>query len=79
MNRLSPKDDHGNYLHGKTIAINSRNTYIHTSDKIVAVVGVDDLIVINTPDAILVCKKGSSQDVKEIVDHLKRKQMNEYL
>jgi mannose-1-phosphate guanylyltransferase len=79
VNRLSSKDEQGNYLHGKIIAVNSKNNYIHTSDKIVAVVGVDDLIVINTPDAILVCKKGASQDVKEIVDHLKRKQMNEYL
>lgn len=79
VNRISPKDEQGNYLHGKVIAVHSKNTYVHTSDKLIAAVGVEDLIIINTPDAILVCKKGASQDVKEIVDHLKRKQMNEYL
>ena len=40
---------------------------------------IEDLIVINTDDALLICKKGKSQDVKEIVDYLKRKQMNDYL
>ncbi len=79
VNRLSAKDENGNYIHGKVISINSKNTYVHTSDKLVATVGVEDIIVINTPDAILVCKKGASQDVKEIIDHLKRKQMNDYL
>ncbi|HTR82757.1 MAG TPA: mannose-1-phosphate guanylyltransferase [Bacteroidota bacterium] len=77
--RLSVKDDQGNHLHGKVVSFESRNSYIHTDDKLVAAVGVDDLIIINTHDALLVCKRGSSQDVKEIVDHLRRKQMNEYL
>ena len=79
VNRISGKDENGNYLHGKVISVNSKNTYVHTSDKLIATVGLEDVIIINTPDAILVCKKGASQDVKEIVDHLKRKQMNEYL
>ncbi len=77
--RLSPKDDHGNFAHGKVISFDTKNSYIHTDDKLVATVGVEDLIIINTPDALLVCKRGSSQDVKEIVDHLRRKQMNDYL
>ncbi len=77
--RISPKDEQGNFAFGKVISVNSRNTYIHTSDKLVAAVGVDDLIIINTPDAILVCRKGESQNVKEVVDYLRRKQMNDYL
>ncbi|KAB2924455.1 MAG: NTP transferase domain-containing protein [Bacteroidetes bacterium] len=77
--RLAPKDENGNTIAGKVIPVKCRNNYVHTADKPVAVVGVEDLIVINTPDAILVCKKGMSQDVKEVVDHLKRKQMNEFL
>jgi mannose-1-phosphate guanylyltransferase len=40
---------------------------------------VDDLIVVTTDDAVLICKKDHSQDVKEIVDYLRRKQMNELL
>lgn len=77
--RLSAKDEHGNSIHGKVISFNTKNSYIHSGDKLVATVGVDDLIVINTGDALLICKRGSSQDVKEIVDHIRRKQMNDYL
>ena len=77
--RLSPKDEHGNALSVKVITFDAKNSYVYTDDKLVAAVGVEDLIIINTHDALLVCKRGSSQDVKEIVDHLRRKQMNEYL
>ncbi|MEW5800184.1 MAG: mannose-1-phosphate guanylyltransferase [Bacteroidota bacterium] len=79
VNRISSKDENGNFIHGKVISVNSKNIYVHTSDKLIATVGVEDLIIINTPDAILICKKGESQNVKEVVDHLRRKQMNEYL
>ena len=77
--RLSSKDEHGNSLHGRVISFNTKNSYILTSDKLVATVGVDDLIIISTEDSLLICKRGASQDVKEIVDHIRRKQMNDYL
>ena len=77
--RLAAKDEEGNHIEGKIISFNTKNSYIHSNDKLIAAVGVDDLIIINTHDALLVCKRGASQDVKEIVDHLRRKQMNEYL
>ncbi len=77
--RLSAKDEHGNFIQGKVISFNTKNSYIHTGDKLVATVGVEDLIIINTGDALLICKRGASQDVKEIVDHIRRKQMNDYL
>ncbi len=77
--RVSQSDEQGNISQGKVISINSKNTYVHSPNKLVATVGVDDLIVIETDDALLICKRGVSQDVKEVVDHLRRKQMNEYL
>lgn len=56
----------------KKIEIKSDNNYIHPlNDKTYALVGVDDLIVVDTKDALLVARKGASQDVKEIVDKLK--------
>lgn len=79
VSRISPKDEDGNFTHGSVIVVNSKNTYVHTTEKIVAAVGVEDLIIINTPDALLICKKGESQNVKEVVDYLRRKQMTEYL
>ncbi|HZY09832.1 MAG TPA: mannose-1-phosphate guanylyltransferase [Bacteroidota bacterium] len=77
--RISGKDDHGNSVKGKALLLNTRNSIVHSGNKFVATIGVDDLIVIATDDAILVCKQGQSQEVKEVVDYLRRKQMNEYL
>jgi mannose-1-phosphate guanylyltransferase len=77
--RLSNNDDEGNHIAGNVIAVHSKNNYIHSGNTLIAAVGIEDLIIINTDDAILICKKGSSQDVKEIVDHLRRKKMNDYL
>lgn len=77
--RLMPKDNDGNAIRGKVIARDSANNFIDAGNKIVATIGVSDLIIVSTDDAILICKKGESQDVKEIVDFIRRKQMNEYL
>lgn len=77
--RVSGKDDNGNCITGKVIQRDTTASYIFSPDKLVAAIGVSDLIVINTDDALLICRRGRSQDVKEITDHLKRKQMNEYL
>lgn len=77
--RLAGKDENGNSITGKAFLLNTRNAYIHSPNKFVATIGVEDIIVINTEDAILVCKLGNSQDVKEVVDYLRRKQMYDYL
>lgn len=77
--RLSTRDDDGNTLKGKVIIKDAVRNYIDAGNRLVAAVGVEDLIIVATEDAILVCKKGKSQDVKEIVDYVRRKQMNEYL
>ncbi|MBI2620391.1 MAG: mannose-1-phosphate guanylyltransferase [Ignavibacteriales bacterium] len=77
--RLSKPDEDGNVKKGSVISRNSRNNFIQANSKIVATIGVEDLIIVSTEDAVLVCKKGQSQDVKEIVDYIRRKQMNEYL
>jgi mannose-1-phosphate guanylyltransferase len=45
----------------------------------IAVVGLEDVIVIDTSDAILICKKGSSQNVQAVVDYLRRKKINSLL
>lgn len=77
--RLSGKDEHGNSITGKVIQKDTVNSYIYSPDKFVATIGVEDLIIVNSGDALLICRRGKSQDVKEIADYLKRKQMNEYL
>lgn len=67
-----PKDDAGNTLCDSHIPIASRNNLI-LSSKTVATVDIDDLIVIDTPDALLISRKGSSQKVKEVVAELKKR------
>lgn len=77
--RLSGKDDHGNSITGTVIQKETTRSLIFSPGKVVATIGVDDLIIINTDDALLICKRGRSQEVKDVSDYLKRKQMNEYL
>jgi mannose-1-phosphate guanylyltransferase len=48
----------------------TKNSYIYSPDKFTAVIGVDNLIVINTPDALLVCNREQAQEVKSVVDYL---------
>ncbi len=76
---LTPTDAEKNSVKGKVIVRDASGNYIDGGTKIVAAVGVHDLIIVVTDDAVLVCKKGQSQDVKEVVDFIRRKQMHEYL
>lgn len=77
--KMSGKDEHGNSITGKVIHKDMTNSYVFAQDKVIATIGIDDLIVVDTGDALLICKRGRSQEVKDISDYLKRKQMNEYL
>lgn len=65
-----PKDQHGNAHVGDVLIAHSHNTLVHASSRLVSLVGVSDLIVIDTPDALLVADKSRSQDVKHIVSQL---------
>ncbi len=73
-----PKDAHGNAHLGDVLTTDSRNTLVHASSRLVSLVGVDNLIVIETPDAVLVADKTRSQDVKHIVAQLQATQREEH-
>ncbi|MCP4320445.1 MAG: mannose-1-phosphate guanylyltransferase/mannose-6-phosphate isomerase [Alteromonadales bacterium] len=60
-----------NVVKGDVIAHNTSNSYLHSQNKLIATVGVDNLVVIDTPDAVLVANKDKVQDVKKIVEQLK--------
>jgi mannose-1-phosphate guanylyltransferase/mannose-6-phosphate isomerase len=68
--KVLPKDGQGNAHMGDVLTTDSRNTLVHASSRLVSLVGVEDLIVIETPDAVLVADKNRSQDVKHIVAQL---------
>jgi mannose-1-phosphate guanylyltransferase/mannose-6-phosphate isomerase len=69
---LVPKDANGNSLEGETYLHDVSNTFIQASGRLIAAVGVDNLIIIDTPDALLVAHKEHSQDVKQIAGQLKK-------
>ncbi|MDE7158981.1 MAG: mannose-1-phosphate guanylyltransferase, partial [Clostridiales bacterium] len=79
FNVLHKVDEAGNIRIGETIAFDTKNSTLYSSGKLVATIGVDNLIVVETPDAVLVCTKDKAQDVKKIVDELKRKGKEELL
>lgn len=77
---ISPKDQKGNSVNSKdNVLINSSNNYFYSKKKLIAAVDVDDLVVVEMDDAILICKRQNSQNVKSIVDFLDRKEMDQYL
>jgi len=69
---LVPPDAQGNSIEGEAFLHDVKNCYIQADDRIVAAVGVENLIVIDTPDALLIADKNRSQDVKQIVGQLKK-------
>ena len=73
-----PKDDQGNSHVGDVLCTDSRNTLVHASSRLVSLVGVEDLIVIETTDAVLVADKTRSQDVKHIVTQLQATKREEH-
>jgi mannose-1-phosphate guanylyltransferase / mannose-6-phosphate isomerase len=73
---VSEQDGDGNAHHGDVIAVDSRNTYAY-SRRLVALVGVDDVIVVETDDAVLVAAKDKVQEVKQVVARLKADQRSQ--
>jgi mannose-1-phosphate guanylyltransferase len=77
--RLSRKDANGNSIVGDVVTIDTEGSFIRTAGKMIATVGVEDLIIVDTPDALLICKRGESQRVQAVVDYLRRKKINSLL
>lgn len=75
---IQNKDEHGNVLHGDVISIDSKNSYCHSNNKLVSLLGVENIIVIETKDAVLVADKSKVQDIKKIVESLKKENRTEH-
>lgn len=73
-----PKDEQGNAHIGDVLATDSHNTLVHASSRLVTLVGVENLVVVETPDAVLVASKDHCQDVKHIVAQLQQTQREEH-
>ncbi len=69
--QVSPRDEDGNYYRGKVLPFNNNNSMVIADQRLIGAVGLKDIIVVDTDDALLVCDRRQSQDVKKIADRLK--------
>jgi mannose-1-phosphate guanylyltransferase/mannose-6-phosphate isomerase len=76
--QVAQKDAQGNAVLGDAIVEGSRNTLVRATSRLVGVVGLDDVVVVETPDAVLVSRRDCSQDVKKIVGQLDGQQRGEH-
>lgn len=73
VHRMMPKDANGNAGNGRWLAVASKNSYIHAPDRLVVLLGIESAVVVDTADALLVADLNKSQEVRELVDELKRR------
>lgn len=76
---VSKKDKQDNVMIGHVLDEGSKNSFVYASSKLVATIGLEDIVLVETEDAILACKKDKTQDVKKIFDTLKKQNDNTHL
>jgi mannose-1-phosphate guanylyltransferase/mannose-6-phosphate isomerase len=75
----SDRDENGNHLEGDVVAVNAHNSYVRAGERLVGIIGVDNLVVVETTDAVLVANRDQVQDVKLIVQRLSETKRSEHL
>jgi mannose-1-phosphate guanylyltransferase/mannose-6-phosphate isomerase len=70
---ISSKDGQGNAVHGDVLALNCQNSLLRSQSRLIAAAGLEDVIAVETPDALLLLKRGESQQVRELVAALKQR------
>ena len=76
--QVAPKDEHGNAAQGDTLLHDARNVLVHATHRLVSVVGLDDVVVVETPDAVMVASRSGSQQVKQVVGALAARARTEH-
>ena len=79
LDEVAAKDKAGNIIGGRVVDIDSQRSVVYGDRRVVATIGLADMVVVDTPDAPLVCPKSRAQDVKRIVDILKQQGAPEHL
>jgi mannose-1-phosphate guanylyltransferase / mannose-6-phosphate isomerase len=75
---IAPRDKNENYIHGDAVLKDTHNCYVHAEKGLISTIGVRDLVIVDTPDALLVVDKSRTQDVSKIVAELKRSNRKEH-
>lgn len=79
---IAPRDDKGNFIKGEAVLEDTEGCYVHSETSLVSTIGLNDLIIVNTPDALLVADKNRTQDVSKVVQRLKlsnRKEQEQHI
>jgi mannose-1-phosphate guanylyltransferase / mannose-6-phosphate isomerase len=79
LDEVAPKDQAGNVVIGRVVDVGSRRSIVYGDRRLVATIGLTDMVVVDTPDATLVCPKSRAQDVKQLVEILKKQHAPEHL
>ena len=79
LERMQQRNEFGNIVNGNVVSIDTKNTIIQSGKKLIATVGIEDLVIIDTDDATLVCAKNSTGDIKKVIENLKICNRTEYL
>ncbi len=79
LERINRTNEYGNMVQGDVITIDTKNTTICGNKKLIALVGVENLVIVDTDDAILICDKDSTQNVKKVIENLKICNRNELI
>jgi mannose-1-phosphate guanylyltransferase / mannose-6-phosphate isomerase len=79
LDEVAEKDRAGNVVTGRVIDLESKHSIVYADRRVVATIGLQNMVVVDTPDATLVCPKSRAQDVKKIVDILKQRRAPEHL
>lgn len=79
LDDIAVKDKSGNIITGNVIDISSKNTIVFAGKRLIATVGLENIVVVDTPDATLICSKNNTQDVRKVVDELKKKGAEELI
>lgn len=79
VGRINPQNEFGNVIKGNVITVNTKNSIIQGTDKLIAAVGLDDLIVVDTEDALLICDKQNAGEIKKVIENLKICNRTEYI
>ena len=79
LERINKTNQDGNVIKGNVISIKTKNSIIQGGDKLIATIGLEDVVIVDTDDVTLICHKNNTQEVKEIISNLRICNRNEYL
>lgn len=77
--QIATQNDNGNAIQGDVFAYDTKNSYLRAESRLVAVIGLDDVVVVETADAVLVMHKNKSQDIKQAVEYFKQNGRKEHI